>query len=76
MGYVDAEIKRLQSIVDSLDDRLKALEAREFGGNSLHKKSTEEIRMLLIGPPGAGTLLSPEATTIMMECVREMLMGS
>jgi adenylate kinase len=53
MGYLDDEIKRLQGIVSNLEERVKALEGRQLGGGQ--KKTAEEIRMILIGPPGAGT---------------------
>ncbi|KAL2018532.1 hypothetical protein VTK56DRAFT_744 [Thermocarpiscus australiensis] len=52
MGYLDDEVKRLQDIVAKLEGRVKSLEERQFGGSQ--KKTTEEIRMILIGPPGAG----------------------
>ncbi|KAK3343713.1 adenylate kinase-domain-containing protein [Lasiosphaeria hispida] len=52
MGYIDDEVKRLQSIVDGLDGRIKALESRQTG--EPRAKTAEEIRMILIGPPGAG----------------------
>ncbi|AEO71313.1 uncharacterized protein THITE_63893 [Thermothielavioides terrestris NRRL 8126] len=52
MGYLDDEIKRLQGIVSNLEERVKALEGRQLGGGQ--KKTAEEIRMILIGPPGAG----------------------
>ncbi|KAK1830736.1 adenylate kinase-domain-containing protein [Podospora conica] len=52
MGYLDDEVKRLQSVINSLENRVQALEGRQLGGS--RKPTTEEIRMLLIGPPGAG----------------------
>lgn len=52
MGYLDDEVKRLQGIISNIEGRVKALEERQFGGGQ--KKTTEEIRMILIGPPGAG----------------------
>ncbi|KAL1891103.1 adenylate kinase [Ceratocystis pirilliformis] len=45
----DVEIQRLRSVVESFDGRLKRLEERLAG-----KPSSETIRMILIGPPGAG----------------------
>ena len=53
MGYLDDEVKRLQGVINSLEGRVKALEGKQLGGP--RKATTEEIRMLLIGPPGAGT---------------------
>jgi len=53
MGYIDDEVKRLQGVIDSLEGRVKALEKRQFGSST--PKTTEELRMLLIGPPGAGS---------------------
>ncbi|KAK5658606.1 hypothetical protein OQA88_1999 [Cercophora sp. LCS_1] len=52
MGFIEDEVKRLQGIVDKLDGRIQALEKRQFGGSA--PQTAEELRMLLIGPPGAG----------------------
>ncbi|KXX80682.1 Adenylate kinase [Madurella mycetomatis] len=52
MGYLDDEVKRLQGIIANIEGRVKALEDRQSGGGK--KKTAEEIRMVLIGPPGAG----------------------
>lgn len=57
MGYLDDEVKRLQGIISAIEGRVKSLEERQTGGSP--KKTTEEIRMLLIGPPGAGRILPP-----------------
>ncbi|KAF4981805.1 hypothetical protein FZEAL_2478 [Fusarium zealandicum] len=50
MGFVEDELKQLKSVITTLDTRIKSLEARATGS----PVSTEEIRMILIGPPGAG----------------------
>ncbi|KAK0634727.1 adenylate kinase-domain-containing protein [Bombardia bombarda] len=52
MGYLDDEVKRLQGILDSIEARVKTLEESQFGGSK--PKTAKEIRMILIGPPGAG----------------------
>ncbi|KAJ9152281.1 adenylate kinase [Coniochaeta hoffmannii] len=52
MGYLEDEVKRLHTVLSSVEGRLKALEERQFGKSS--GKTAEEIRMILIGPPGAG----------------------
>ncbi|KAK4153887.1 adenylate kinase [Chaetomidium leptoderma] len=52
MGYLDDEVKRLQGIIANIEGRVQTLESRQLGGSQ--KKTAEEIRMLLIGPPGAG----------------------
>lgn len=54
MGYVEDELKQLKDVIGNLDTRIKSLEQRATG--SATPVSTEEIRMLLIGPPGAGSL--------------------
>lgn len=54
MGFVEDELKQLKDVIGSLDSRIKNLEQRATG--SPVAVSTEEIRMLLIGPPGAGAL--------------------
>ncbi|KAI1139933.1 adenylate kinase cytosolic [Hypoxylon sp. FL0543] len=48
MGVIDDEMKRLQDVVSGLEERVRRLEQRQSGG------STEGVRMILIGPPGAG----------------------
>jgi adenylate kinase len=53
MGHLDDEVKRLQGVIANIEGRVQALEGRQLGGSQ--KKTAEEIRMLLIGPPGAGT---------------------
>ncbi|KAI1445816.1 adenylate kinase cytosolic [Annulohypoxylon stygium] len=50
MGVIDDEMKRLQDVVSGLEDRVRRLEQRQSGGSI----STESVRMILMGPPGAG----------------------
>ncbi|KAI1118107.1 adenylate kinase-domain-containing protein [Nemania sp. NC0429] len=50
MGVIDNEFKRLHDVVTSLEERVKRLEQRQSG----EPLTTESIRMILIGPPGAG----------------------
>lgn len=50
MGIIEDEVKGLQGKLDVLESRIKALETRQFG----EKSTAEQIRMILIGPPGAG----------------------
>lgn len=50
MGFVEDELQQLKDIISTLDSRIKRLEQRATG----YPPSTEEIRMILIGPPGAG----------------------
>ncbi|KAM5345600.1 hypothetical protein ACJ41O_011461 [Fusarium nematophilum] len=50
MGFVEDELKQLKDVISTLDSRIKKLEARATGS----PVSTEDIRMILIGPPGAG----------------------
>ena len=56
MGYLDDEVKRLQGVIANIEGRVQALESRQFGAGG-SKKTAEEVRMILIGPPGAGTSL-------------------
>lgn len=53
MGFVEDELKQLKDVIGALDSRIKKLEQRATGS----APSTEEIRMILIGPPGAGWFL-------------------
>ena len=55
MGYLDDEVKRLHTVIEQLEGRVKSLETRHLGGAPV---STEEIRMILIGPPGAGKFVA------------------
>ncbi|PTD08702.1 adenylate kinase [Fusarium culmorum] len=50
MGFIEDELKQLKDVISTIDTRIKKLEARATGG----PVSTDEIRMILIGPPGAG----------------------
>ncbi|KAK7920552.1 adenylate kinase [Apiospora marii] len=50
MGVIDQEIQRLRDVVTSLDQRVQSLEQRQTG----EVKSTDGVRMILMGPPGAG----------------------
>ncbi|KAG6059706.1 adenylate kinase [Claviceps sp. LM77 group G4] len=50
MGFVEDELKQLKKVIGSLDSRIKQLEKRTMG----FSPSTEEIRMIIMGPPGAG----------------------
>ncbi|KAI1438587.1 adenylate kinase-domain-containing protein [Xylaria sp. CBS 124048] len=50
MGAIDTEFKRLQDVVTSLEDRVKRLEQRQSG----EPITAENVRMILMGPPGAG----------------------
>ncbi|KAF6821327.1 adenylate kinase [Colletotrichum sojae] len=52
MSLAEEAFKKLASTVENLESRIKALEDRAAGGSG--KLSTEEVRMILIGPPGAG----------------------
>jgi adenylate kinase len=52
MGRLEDELKRIRQTMDSFESRIKTLEERALGGVSA--KPAEEVRMLLIGPPGAG----------------------
>ncbi len=48
MGALEEQVQKLSSVVQALEARIKSLEERKFS------KSPEEVRMILIGPPGAG----------------------
>lgn len=51
MGIIEDEVNGLHGKLSALEERIKALEQRQFGSSP---KTSEQIRMLLIGPPGAG----------------------
>ncbi len=73
MGYLEDEVKRLHTVLSSVEGRLKALEERQFGKSS--GKTAEEIRMILIGPPGAGELFGLAASVFGIGTDRESRQG-
>ncbi|KLU91982.1 adenylate kinase 1 [Magnaporthiopsis poae ATCC 64411] len=52
MGAIEDQIKRLGNVIDALDARVKKLE--QSAGLSTGSSTAQELRMILIGPPGAG----------------------
>lgn len=56
MGVIDNEFKRLQDVVTGLEERVKRLEQRQ-SGDAAAKIPEDGVRMILMGPPGAGTCL-------------------
>ncbi|KAI0385498.1 adenylate kinase cytosolic [Hypomontagnella monticulosa] len=50
MGIIENEFKRLHEVVSGLEERVRQLEQRQSG----EPVSSEGVRMILIGPPGAG----------------------
>ncbi|KAL8409469.1 hypothetical protein RB594_007780 [Gaeumannomyces avenae] len=52
MGAIEDQIKRLGSVIEVLDARVKKLE--QSAGLSAGSPTAQELRMILIGPPGAG----------------------
>lgn len=58
MGVIDQELQRLRDVVTGLEHRVQSLEERQTG----EVKSTDGVRMILMGPPGAGELLNNSAT--------------
>jgi adenylate kinase len=51
MGFVEDELKHLRDVIGGLESRIKQLEQRATGAAPV---TTESLRMILIGPPGAG----------------------
>lgn len=54
MGAIEDQVQHLHDVVARLEGRIKDLEVKHLGGASA-PKTIDEIRMILIGPPGAGT---------------------
>lgn len=50
MGFVDDELTKMKDVISNLESRVKRLEGRQGGPGA----AAEDIRMILIGPPGAG----------------------
>ncbi|KAK8093979.1 adenylate kinase [Apiospora hydei] len=51
MGVIDQELQRLRDVVTGLENRVQSLEERQTG----EVKSTDGVRMILMGPPVLGT---------------------
>lgn len=50
MGVIDNEVQKLHDVVSALEKRVEKLEERRSG----EAKPADGVRMILIGPPGAG----------------------
>ncbi|KIH90731.1 adenylate kinase [Sporothrix brasiliensis 5110] len=53
MGAIEDQVQHLHDVVARLEGRIKDLESRHLGGAGA-TKTIDEVRMILIGPPGAG----------------------
>lgn len=51
------ELNYLKSLVEQLNGKIKALEAK--AKNVVQPTPAEQLRMILVGPPGAGALSLP-----------------
>ncbi len=51
MGLLEDQIRNLNDVIGGLESRIRRLEERRFGDSP---KTPEAVRMILIGPPGAG----------------------
>ena len=50
----ESELKYLKSLVDQLNEKIKSLEAKAKSVVS-SRTPAEQLRMILVGPPGAGS---------------------
>lgn len=50
----DETASKLQEMVDKLEARVKDLESRISQGGAASSKPKDEVRMVIMGPPGAG----------------------
>ena len=53
------ELEYLKSLVAQLNDKIHALEERAKAAASAHKTPAQQLRTILIGPPGAGAFFFP-----------------
>jgi adenylate kinase len=51
----EGTVQSLQDMVNKLESRVKELEDKLQGASGGAKPSSEGVRMILMGPPGAGT---------------------
>jgi adenylate kinase len=55
----DASVDDLKHKVSTLEQRIAELESRLGGGQSSAPQVQDGVRMILMGPPGAGKLAAP-----------------
>ena len=53
------ELAYLKSLVEQLNDKIKQIESRGKAPAAKEKTPAEQLRMILVGPPGAGTFYIP-----------------
>lgn len=66
----DDTARALEDLVQKLDQRVKELENKLEnlqGGSSKPKSVGEEVRMILMGPPGAGMFLPGEEAVLLLD---------
>lgn len=66
----DETARALQDLVQKLDQRVKELESKVEnlqGGSSKPKSVGEEVRMILMGPPGAGTFSPAKEAVVLLD---------
>lgn len=54
---VDSVVDDLKHKIASLESRIQELESRHGGGDGSSSSKQEGVRMILMGPPGAGKSL-------------------
>jgi len=54
MGAPSDELEYLKSLVSQLNDKIAALEAKAKAALTRSKTPAQQLRAILIGPPGAG----------------------
>jgi adenylate kinase len=52
----DGTVDELRNLVSSLEKRVHELEAKLEGKSTKPRNLSDQMRMILIGPPGAGEL--------------------
>ena len=67
----DRVVDDLKSLVNKLESRVAELEAKLAGGDAA---PTSGVRMILMGPPGAGTFVSCDAEAFRPSLKPRMLM--
>jgi hypothetical protein len=60
----DQIVDDLKSTISKLESRISELEGRLVHGGASSSSSQEGVRMILIGPPGAGELLPSAAMVV------------
>lgn len=65
-----SELEYLKGLVAQLNEKIRTLEEREQRAVQGPKTPAQQLRTILIGPPGAGTFPSPAIVYPSLPCLK------